>query len=161
LLKNNFLNAIPRRTKNLYIIPGNSFPMERTEKFAEILTSTRIKILKELKEEKHPQELAERMRMTRQGVDKHLSILYKYGLVEKRVKFKKRPMIFYILTPEGEELLGNIEDAIESFILSIRNKYKEEIFNLDRMLVDGKIEENTYWERRRKMEERFSWVKDI
>ncbi len=129
-----------------------------TEHFADVLTPVRIKILRMLREEKHPEEIAEKLSITRQGVDKHLSILYRYGMVDKRVKMGRRPMVFYRITSEGEDFLQNFEELVENHILAIKNRYKEELLTLDRDLVDGKITENEYWRARKDMEKRFSWV---
>lgn len=127
-------------------------------KFAEIITPIRLRILKILREEKHPEDLANELNITRQGVDKHLAILYRYGLVDKRVKMDRRPMVFYRITSEGEDFLTNFENLVQEHIMSVRKRYKDEIFNLDRMLVDGEISESEYWNRRREIERRFSWV---
>ena len=129
-----------------------------TEKIAEIITPIRLKILKMLGKERHPGEIAVELHITRQGVDKHLAMLYRYGLVDKRVKMEARPMVFYRITPEGEEFLRNFEDMAQSHIMSVRNRYKEELLNLDRMLVEGKINEAEYWRKRRELQKRFQWV---
>ncbi|AGB04747.1 putative transcriptional regulator [Aciduliprofundum sp. MAR08-339] len=129
-----------------------------TEQFTDVLTPVRIKILRMLREEKHPEEIAEKLSITRQGVDKHLSILYLYGMVDKRIKMGRRPMVFYRITSEGEDFFQNFEELVENHILAIKNRYKEELLTLDRMLVDGKITENEYLRARKDMEKRFSWV---
>ncbi len=129
-----------------------------TEQFTDVLTPVRIKILRMLREEKHPEEIAEKLSITRQGVDKHLSILYRYGMVDKRIKMGRRPMVFYRITSEGEDFLQNFEELVENHILAIKNRYKEELLTLDRMLVDGNITENEYLRARKDMEKRFSWV---
>ncbi len=127
-------------------------------KFADIITSIRLRILEILKEEKHPEDLARELGITRQGVDKHLSILYRYSFVDKKVKMDKRPMVFYRITSEGEDFLANFENMVQEHVMSVRNRYKDEIFNLDRMLVDGEIGESEYWRLRKKLEVRYEWL---
>jgi len=132
--------------------------MDICVKMAEIVSPLRIKILKSLRGERHPEDLAREFNITRQAVDKHLNLLYRFGLVDKRIKEGARPMVFYRITPEGEELLQGFEDLAQGHILNLRKRYKDEIFALDRMLVEGDISEKEYKERRRVLERRFQWV---
>ncbi len=132
--------------------------MDIYSKTADLITPLRIKILREMRVEKHPEELANKFKITRQGVDKHLSILYQAGLIDKKIKDMKRPMVFYSLTSEGENFLQDFEKIAEELIMSLRKRYKEELFALDHMLVGGEISENEYRNRKRKLDERFDWV---
>ncbi len=125
---------------------------------AELISPTRIKILRELKNEKHPEELAAEFEMTRQGVDKHLAILYNMGLVDKKIKDMKRPMIFYFLTKEGECFLQDFENLVENLVIDLRKRQREELLVLDKMLVDGKISEAEYLRKKSNLEKRFRWV---
>jgi len=131
------------------------------DSFAEIISPLRLRILESLKEEKHPSELASEFKITRQAVDKHLTLLYNYGLVDKRIKISHRPMIFYRITLEGEDFLQNLNEVAREHILSLRKRYKDELFILDQMLVDGKIDEREYLERKRNLDKRFSWVMKV
>ncbi len=132
--------------------------MDISLEMAELLTSQRIVILRMLREERHASEIAERMGVSRQAVDKHLSLLYRFGLVDKRVKEGVRPMVFYRITSEGEEALQSFEDMASELVLALRKRYRSELINLDRMLVDGEITEREYRERRRSLDRRFRWV---
>ncbi len=125
---------------------------------ASIISPLRLKMLNLLRRERHPEELSREFGITRQAVDKHLSLLYKYGLVDKRIKEGARPMVFYRITSEGEEFLQNFEDLEQEHIVNIRKKYKEELIYLDRMLVDGEINEMEYRRRKRALDKRFQWV---
>ena len=118
------------------------------EKIAGVLTPMRIRILKMRKDELHPEKLAAETQISRQGVDKHLAILYRYGMVDKRIRMGKRPMVFYHITSDGEDFLQNFEELVENHILAIKNRYKGELLTLDRMLVEGEIDEREYWRRR-------------
>jgi len=132
--------------------------MDPCIKMAEIISPIRIEILRMLRDEMHPEELGRKFNITRQAVDKHLSILYKLGFVDKRIKVGTRPMIFYRITSEGDDFLQRFEDLTQEHILSLRKRYKDELFNLDKMLVEGEITERDYRERRRVLERRFQWV---
>jgi DNA-binding transcriptional ArsR family regulator len=125
---------------------------------AAIISPLRLKMLDMLRKEMHPEELGRKFGITRQAVDKHLSLLYKYGFVDKRIKEGARPMVFYRITPEGEEFLQNFEDLLQGHIVNIRKRYKEEIFSLDRMLVEDEIDEKEYKSRKRALDKRFQWV---
>ena len=123
-----------------------------------VISPLRLEILRLLRKELHPEELAKKFNVTRQAIDKHLSVLYRYGLVNKRIKEGTRPMVFYRITSEGEEFLENLEDAIENYIISLKKRYKEELLNLDNMLVNGKINEGEYWRHRKSLEKRLEWI---
>ncbi len=132
--------------------------MEMYLKIAEMVSPLRIKILDTLRNERHPEDLAREFGITRQAVDKHLTLLYRFGLVDKRIKEGARPMVFYRITPEGEDFLQSFEDMARGHILNLRKRYKDELFTLDRMLVNGDITEREYRERRKILERRFQWV---
>lgn len=134
--------------------------MNIEKKIVEAITPTRIAILRMFKDKKHPEEIAKVLNITRQAVDKHLSILYALGLVDKEIAVKNRPMVFYTLTPEGEEFIQNFEDLVENHILNMRKRYKQEIFNLDQMLVNGEISEKEYKEKRNALNKRLEWVNE-
>lgn len=133
--------------------------MEISSIIAEVITPTRIRIMRMLRDSAHPESIAAELGISRQGVDKHLAILHRYGMVDKEVRIERRPMVFYRITPEGEELLRNFEDIAQNHLLAIKSRYRDSLLTLDRMLVDGEISEREYWKRRREMEKRFSWVK--
>jgi len=132
--------------------------MDIYSRVAHIVSPIRIRLMRELRMEKHPEELAMEFDMTRQGVDKHLAILYQSGLVDKKIKEMKRPMIFYFLTKEGESFLQDFENLVENLAMDLIKRQKEELFSLDNMLVDGKISEAEYLGKKRDLEERFRWV---
>ncbi len=132
--------------------------MDMYSQVADVISPIRIRILRELKEEKHPEELAMEFNMTRQGVDKHLAILYQMGLVDKKIKEMKRPMIFYFLTKEGESFLQDFENMVENLVMDLRKRQREELLALDKMLVDGEISEAEYLRKKRNLEKRFRWV---
>ena len=134
--------------------------MDVEKKIAEVITPTRIAILHMLRDKKHPEEIARALNVTRQAVDKHLSLLYILGLVNKEIGVKNRPMVFYVITPEGEEFIQNFEYLVENHILNMRKRYKEELFNLDRMLVNGEISEREYKEKRNTLNKRLGWVNE-
>ncbi len=132
--------------------------MNPAEKISFIISPIRIKLLKSLSEEKHPEELAREFGITRQAIDKHLTLLHHYGLVDKRIKEGARPMVFYRITSEGEELLHNFENLAEEHFISVRKRYKDELLTLDRMLVEGELNEGEYKRRRNALDKRFKWV---
>ncbi len=132
--------------------------MNPSEKISLIVSPLRIKLLDSLRDERHPEDLAREFKITRQAIDKHLSILYRYGLVDKRIKEGIRPMVFYRITSEGEEFLQNFENMAEGHFISVRKRYKDELLTLDRMLVDGELNEGEYKRRRNALDKRFKWV---
>ena len=132
--------------------------MDIYSRVADVISPIRIRLLRKLRKERHPEELAMEFDMTRQGVDKHLAILYQAGLVDKKIKEMKRPMIFYFLTKEGESFLQDFENLAENLGMDLRKRQKEELLYLDKMLVDGQINEDEYLRKKRALEKRFGWV---
>ncbi len=124
-----------------------------------LISPQRIAILKYLYEERHPSDLAKKFSISRQAVDKHLAQLYLAGLVEKRIKVGKRPMVYYTISDAGLRFVENVEDVVEDHILEIRKNVEEEMKELDRKLVYGEINEREYRALRKKLEERYSWLR--
>ncbi len=141
------------------IVEKHILSMEKMEFIASQLTAVRIKILKMLKKEKHPEEIAEELEITRQAVDKHLKILYDLGMVKRKIKYGKRIQVYYEISEAGEEFLMNFEEMVNNYILSMRKSEREEIMKLDNMLVNGEINEREYWKRRKAIEGRLGWLK--
>ncbi|NPA74985.1 MAG: winged helix-turn-helix transcriptional regulator [Euryarchaeota archaeon] len=124
----------------------------------ELLTPRRLEILKYLSKERHPEEIAAKFKISRQAADKHLSILYRAGMVSKKVKYGKRPMVYYQITDAGAKFISNVEDLIENHILGLQKEMKYQLRELDEMLVSGEISEREYRALRRKMEVRYRWL---
>ncbi len=124
-----------------------------------LISPRRIAMLKYLYEERHPNDIAEKFAISRQAVDKHLANLYLAGLVEKRIKEGKRPMVCYTISDAGLRFAENIEDTVENYMLEIRKNIEERIKELDRELVYGNIGEREYRALRKKLEARYSWLK--
>ncbi len=134
--------------------------MEKVEFVASQITATRLRILRMLRREKHPEEIAEELKITRQAVDKHLKILYDLGMVERKIKYGKRIQVYYEISEAGGEFLMNFEEIVNNYILSVRKSEREEIMKIDNMLVNGEINEREYLKRRKDIEKRFGWGKD-
>ncbi len=124
-----------------------------------ILTPRRFEILKYLSKERHPDEIAAEFKISRQAADKHLSMLYRAGMVSKVVKYGKRPMVYYQITGAGAKFVSDVEDLVENHILGLKKEVRDQLRELDEMLVYGQISEEEYLRRRRIMERRLSWLK--
>ena len=134
--------------------------MKRTaEELLRALTPKRYEILKLLREEKHPDEIAKTLRISRQAADKHLSTLYRLGMVDKRIKEGNRPMVYYKSSEQAMELVCDLEELMESYINALRDEVSSQIKQLDENLVYGKITEGEYWRLRRRLEARFEWLR--
>ncbi len=125
---------------------------------AGLISPTRIKILRELRGECHPEVLAKKFKMTRQGMDKHLAILYQAGLVDKIIKDDGRPMTYYTISQEGECFLQNFVDLVDNLVIDLKKRRKYELMSLDRDLVEDKLNEKEYLIKKKKIESRFKWV---
>lgn len=132
--------------------------MNSEEIILEALSPKRYTILLHLKDEKHPEDIAKELNITRQAVDKHLSLLYRCGLLEKRMKESNRMKVYYQISEAGIKLLDSIDDAISNYILEIEENMENKLRELDEALVYGNLSEMEYKYLRRKEEERFSWT---
>ena len=94
----------------------------------------------------HPEDIAKKLKLTRQGIDKHLLELHDWGLVERNAIFPHdgRPKIIYELTRECRELLTTLDKVGESYMESMMSRADREISLLDDRLAEGELAEELY-----------------
>ncbi|MEM3251367.1 MAG: winged helix-turn-helix transcriptional regulator [Thermoplasmata archaeon] len=109
-----------------------------------ILSGKRWEIMEILREEKRPSELSSILKITRQGVDKHLSILEKYLLIKKS---KKGGKVFYVLSDNGKFLMNKIMEINSKYIDKIKNDYYFEKNSIENLFKNGKLEKNEFEEK--------------
>jgi len=122
---------------------------------------TRLQILKLLRQGfDHPEDLAKKMKIRRQAVDKQLSELFYWGLVDRSAIFAAtgRPKIVYRLTRRGSDLANLLERAAADYRASFRGDLEQEIEALEVKLAAGEIAEEMYFKKRKEIEARYKWV---
>jgi len=123
---------------------------------------TRLQILKLLQQGfDHPEDLAKKMKVRRQAVDKQLSELFFWGLVDRSAVFAPtgRPRIVYMITKRGGDLVALLEGAAREFRATFRQDMERELEELESKLAAGEIAEEIYFKRRKEIEARYTWVK--
>ena len=138
---------------------------------AEILglvsSPTRMQILDLLRKGvDHPDELAKRLKLRRQSVDKHLLALYRMGIVDRSAVFDsdRRPRIVYSVSSPASLLIGRIVEALRLYAMTKANEYRESLLTLDDDLSAGRLDEQVYEQQREALEKQYfdflAWEKE-
>ena len=108
----------------------------------------------------HPSEIAKKLKVQRQSIDKHLAELFAWGLVDRSAVFPPngRPRIVYQITQRGRELLDLLDRTAKAYLDSFRTDYQLELEALEAKLAAGEIAEEMYFKRRRDLEGRYKAV---
>lgn len=129
---------------------------------AGILTAqAKLNIINLLDTPKTPDDIAEKLMITRQGVDKQLKELLSYGIVEKRWFIGyNRPKVEFFLTEFGSKLYKDIEELMKKFRASGQNAVNEKLRILDLSLLDGSITIKKYQKEKEEIETTMKWFLD-
>lgn len=105
----------------------------------------------------HPSDIAKKLKVQRQSVDKHLAELFAWGLVDRSAVFPPsgRPRIVYQITGRGRDLLDLLERTAKAYLDSFASDYRVELEALEAKLAAGEIAEEMYFKRRREVEGRY------
>lgn len=129
------------------------------DEFVHRLTSEpKLKLSHLLSQPMSPEELAIKMSMTRQAVDKHIKEMLSYGILEKIwVTSGMRPRVEFKLSSVGSYFY----ETLTSFTEDYRSRGLEDLENrikaLDLLLINGDISQNRYYEMRRDLEQSMRW----
>jgi predicted ArsR family transcriptional regulator len=106
----------------------------------------------------HPEELAKRLKLRRQGVDKQLMELYKWGLVDRSAILPAdgRPKIVYRLSERGQDFLTRAEVLVKDYRDGVRADFQRALNFLEDKLASGEIEEVLYLKKRKELETRYA-----
>jgi len=122
---------------------------------------TRLQILKLLQQGfDHPEDVAKKLKVRRQAVDKQLVELFGWGLVDRAAVFPPtgRPRIVYQVTQRGKDLVDLLEKSAQDFRASFRGDFERELEALEAKLAAGEIAEEMYFKKRKEIESRYEWV---
>lgn len=94
----------------------------------------------------HPEDLAKKLEMTRQGVDKHLLELHDWGLVERNAIFPPdgRPKIIYELTKQCSQLVNTLDKIGGRYKETMISRAEIQLEHLDMKLAEGDLAEEIY-----------------
>ncbi len=124
-----------------------------------VLTSkTKLEIVNILKDPETPENIAIKLKITRQGVDNHLKELLKYGIVERYwLLDSKKPRLEYKLSSLGTYFYKRCDELINDY----RNKgteiLNEKLKENDLKLLNNEIDLNEYNKNSDNIKKEFEW----
>ena len=106
----------------------------------------------------HPEDLAKRLKLRRQGVDRQLLQLYEWGLVDRSAILPAggRPRIVYRISGQGQDFLDRVEALVRGYGDGLRLEYQRALAALEDKLAAGELDEAAYMKRRQELERRYS-----
>ncbi len=105
-----------------------------------------------------PEEIARSLSVTRQGVDKHLKELLKYGLVRKMWLLSPgRPRVQYEATEMGELFFSRLDSFMTEYRKIGRENIIEELKELDIKFIRGTIDKQSYLSEQNKIKSEYDW----
>jgi len=106
----------------------------------------------------HPEDLATKLKLRRQGVDKQLMELYGWGFVDRSamIPASGRPRIVYRLSGRGQELLGKLDGLMQEYGEGMRDEYRQTIQGLEDRLAAGELDEEAYLKQKQSLETRYA-----
>ncbi len=110
----------------------------------------------------HPADIARKLRVQRQSVDKQLAELFTWGLVDRSAVFPPngRPRIVYQITGRGRDLLELLDRTAKAFLDAFRSDYQLELEALEAKLAAGEIAEEMYFKQRKDIQGRYRALSD-
>ncbi|MFX0113699.1 MAG: ArsR/SmtB family transcription factor [Candidatus Hodarchaeota archaeon] len=92
----------------------------------------------------NPAELAEKLNLTRPGIEKHLKLLKANLLIEREVESWPSPRFVYTLTQIGSDFLNRLNDLLEGYAQEARSSVASEIETMEKRFILGKIKRLQY-----------------
>ena len=105
----------------------------------------------------HPDDLAKRLKVSRQAVDKHLLTLLDKGLVDRSAIFptEGRPKVIYAVSAAGGNLLDRLGEVLMGYRQTKMEEFRTALGVLDDDLAGGRLDEEVYLKRRRALEKQY------
>jgi len=106
----------------------------------------------------HPEELAKKLKLRRQGIDKQLMQLYEWGLVDRSaiLPVGGRPRIVYRISERGRDFLSRAHSLVNEYRETVRSDHQASLSALENKLAAGDLDESAYMKRRQELERRYS-----
>ena len=89
-------------------------------------------------------ELTKELQISRPAVEKHLKQMLEIGLIERKADTYPTLKYIYTIPTPGIDLLSNVNDAIDTFITSLRGEYSRRLENEEQMYVLGMSSKERY-----------------
>ncbi len=106
----------------------------------------------------HPEDLAAKLKLRRQGVDKQLLELFEWGFVDRSAVFPAggRPRIVYRLSERGKDLMARVAALVGEYRDGIRGDMQSTLALLEDKLAAGELDEDAYLKQRKAIEARYA-----
>ncbi len=105
-----------------------------------------------------PDEIAARLNITRQAVDKHIKEMISYGILDKIwVTSGRRPRVEYKLSSTGRYFYESLSKFIDIFRAQGLEDLENRLKSLDLQLISGEINQVRYYEIRDNIEKSMEW----
>ncbi len=106
----------------------------------------------------HPEDLAKKLKLRRQGVDKQLMELYDWGFVDRSamIPASGRPRIVYRLSGRGLDLIARLDALMLEYREGTAADYQQSVNVLENKLASGEVDEEAYLKARASLETRYT-----
>ena len=106
----------------------------------------------------HPEDLAKKLKLRRQGVDKQLMELYEWGFVDRSamIPASGRPRIVYRLSGRGLDLIARLDALLLEYRQGTAADYQQSVNVLESKLASGEVDEEAYLKARASLEARYT-----
>ncbi len=105
-----------------------------------------------------PEEIAVKLGITRQAVDKHIKEMQSYGILEKIwVTSGKRPRVEFKLSATGTYFYRSMADLINDYRKHGLEDYENQLKAIDLKLISGGISQSRYYEMREELDDSMGW----
>jgi predicted ArsR family transcriptional regulator len=94
----------------------------------------------------HPDDLATKFKITRQAVDKHITLMYSLGLLERAASYPPdgRPRIVYTLSKGATDLIKDLRMRVQRYADDRNDEFLAEVSRLDSKLASGELSEDAH-----------------
>ena len=94
----------------------------------------------------NPADLANTLKLTRPGIEKHLKILRDYQLVEREVESWPSPRYVYMISQSGISFFTQLTELIEGYIEEAQSSIVQYLESIQERFILGKITRTQYEE---------------
>ena len=105
-----------------------------------------------------PEEIAVKLGITRQAVDKHIKEMQSYGILEKIwVTSGKRPRVEFKLSATGMYFYSSLAGFIDDYRKQGLEDYENQLKAIDLKLISGEFSQSRYYEMREELDDSMKW----
>lgn len=123
-----------------------------------LTSSTKLLLSSMLQKPMSPEEIAEKLGITRQAVDKHIKEMQSCGVLEKIwVTGGRRPRVEFKLSLTGTYFYSSLQEFEGDYRKRGLEDYENQLKSLDLQIISGEITQERYYELREELETTMQW----